>query len=94
MKISEVEEVVQLLNEEFIDRLDHESFDFTPFGLEATGHHIRVIYCGYSVWSDDCDERIYYDEEDEYEPLRDFVLRESRKVYALIERSLPPAGSP
>ena len=43
---------------------------------------------------DGCDERIYYDEEDEYEPLRDFVLRESRKVYALIERSLPPAGSP
>lgn len=94
MKIAEVEEVVQLLNEEFIDRLDHESFDFAPFGLEATGHHIRVLYCGYSVWSDDCDERIYYDEEDEYEPLRDFVLRESRKVYALIERSLPPAGSP
>ena len=93
MKIAEVEEVVQLLNEDFIDRLDVESFDFVPFELKATGHHILVCYCGYSVWSDDCDERIYDDDKDEYEPLRDFVLRESRKIYSLIERSLPPAGS-
>lgn len=94
MKIAEVEEVVQLLNEDFIDRLDVESFDFIPFELKATGHNIGILYCGYQVWNDDCDERVYDEDKDEYEPLRDFVLRESRKVYGLVERSLPPAGSP
>lgn len=94
MKISDVDELVQLLNEEFIDRIGIDPFDFFPFELESTGSYIGILYCGYRLWGNDCDDRVYDEDKDAYEPLRDFVLRESRRIYGFIQQSLPPIVSP
>jgi hypothetical protein len=89
MKISEIDEVIQLLNEEFIDRIDKQPISFAPFEMRSWGLGTSVSYCGHRVWCDDDDCRLYDDAKDDYEPLRDCLLRESKKVYDLILKSRP-----
>ena len=94
MNKNEAETVVQELNEAFFDRNGNDSVDFFPFSFSGTGLFSSISFCGYRVWSDDDDPRIWIDDEDRPEPLINCVIREARKIQSLVAISLPPAGSP
>ena len=88
MKFSEVDECVQRLNEDFLDRSNDDS-GFLPFMCESTGLGIGILFCGYRVWHTDGDCRIWHDESDTQESLYACVVRESLKIQRLVSKALP-----
>lgn len=93
MKFAEVDECVQKLNEDFMDRTETD-IGFLPFLCESTGVSIGIMFCGYYIWNTDDDCRIWDDESDTQEPLYDCVVREARKIQRLISMALPEVEEP
>jgi hypothetical protein len=70
-------ELVESLNDEtFIDGRCMEHIE--PFHFESNGYQCKISFMGVDLISTDNDEREWIG--DEPEPLRDFIIKEAKKV--------------
>ena len=84
--IQEALELVESLNNETY--LDGKSLDYImPFNFESDGHTCAISFLGITLWDDDNDDREWL-EGDEVEPLRDFIIREAKKILVDINTRL------
>jgi hypothetical protein len=71
--------LVEELNNELQDRGGLEYY--CPFEFKSYGWNNSAIYfMGVVLWTDDNDEREYIEDTDEQEPLRDYIVRESKTL--------------
>jgi len=74
--------VEDLNNESWIDDIAH--YHWIPFSFEADGTFSYIKFMGVIVWDSDNDGRDYdvnkIGEEDEKIPLRDYIIKESKKI--------------
>ena len=71
--------LVEELNDELQDRGGLEYY--CPFEFKSYGWKNSAIYfMGIVLWTDDNDEREYIEDTDEQEPLRDYIVRESKTL--------------
>lgn len=75
----EVLDVVRELNDEIDNKLENAEATF-HFSMESDGYCSLVTFMGLNVWSSEDDERDFIDEKDEYEPLKDYIKRETSKL--------------
>lgn len=69
--------LVEELNSEAITDLEY----YCPFEFKSRGWNNSTIYfMGIILWTDDNDEREYIKDTDEQEPLRDYIVRESKVI--------------
>ena len=72
-----LELVRSLNNETYIDGVSLEFYD--PFEFISTGNECGIKFMGFYLWTEDNDERDWITEH-EKEPLRRFILNESKKI--------------
>jgi len=78
--IQEALKLVESLNNETY--LDGVSLDWiVPFKFESDGYICYISFLGFILWDDDNDGR-EWKEDDEKEPLREFIIREAKKILA------------
>ena len=71
--------LVEELNNELQDRGGLEYY--CPFEFKSYWWNNSAIYfMGVVLWTDDNDEREYIEDTDEQEPLRDYIVRESKTL--------------
>ncbi len=75
--MEELKIVESLNNETFIDGRSMEYIE--PFNFESNGYLWKISFMGVDLISSDNDEREWLND-DEQESLRDFLIRESKKV--------------
>jgi hypothetical protein len=69
--------LVEELNNEAITDLEY----YCPFELRSKGWNNSVIcFMGIIIWTDEYDERKYIEDTLEREPLRDYIVRESKII--------------
>ena len=69
--------LVENLNNEAITDLEY----YVPFEFKSLGWRNSAIYfMGVILWTEDNDEREYIEDTDEQEPLRDYIVRESKVI--------------
>ena len=69
--------LVEELNNEAITDLEY----YCPFEFKSYGWYNSAIYfMGIILWTDENDEREYIEDTDEQEPLRDYIVRESKVI--------------
>ena len=77
--------LVDELNSEAITGLEHYfPFDFRSYGW----NHSAIYFMGVILWTDKYDEREYIEDTDEQEPLRDYILRESKVILNDLNKKL------
>ena len=77
--------LVDELNSEAITGLEHYfPFDFRSYGW----NHSAIYLMGVILWTDKYDEREYIEDTDEQEPLRDYILRESKVILNDLNKKL------
>ena len=77
--------LVDELNSEAIIGLEHYfPFDFRSYGW----NHSAIYFMGVILWTDKYDEREYIEDTDEQEPLRDYILRESKVILNDLNKKL------
>jgi hypothetical protein len=77
--------VESLNNETFLDGVSLECIE--PFNFESNGYQCKISFLGIALWDDDNDDREWLeDNDDEKEPLRNFIIRETKKVLADINK--------
>ena len=73
--------VESLNNETFLDGVSLEWIE--PFNFESNGYQCKISFLGIILWDDDNDDREWLeDNDDKKEPLRNFIIREAKKVLA------------
>ena len=79
MRYEALKLVEKLNNDSFIDE---ESLEWVnPFGYQSDGNQCLISFLGVNIWDDDNDDRDWLeDDEDQKEPLIDYVLRESNII--------------
>jgi hypothetical protein len=69
--------LVEELNDKAITDLEY----YCPFEFKSHGWNNSAIYfMGIILWTDENDEREYIEDTDEQEPLKDYILRESKVI--------------
>ena len=69
--------LVEELNNEVITDLEY----YCPFEFKSYGWNNSAIYfMGITLWTDENDEREYIEDTNEQEPLRDYIVRESKVI--------------
>ena len=64
--------------ENFINNINLETFSYKWrqfFSYESNGFCESIKFAGITLWNDSDDERVFFDEENEYEPLDLFLTR-------------------
>jgi len=78
--IQEALKLVDSLNtESYLDGVNLEWL--TPFTFESDGKNCAISFMEVQIWDNENDGREWR-EEDEQEPLKDFVIREAKKILA------------
>ena len=76
-----MQDIICILNQELFEQV--EKFYLNTgicFSLETNGFCTSVIFADFSIWCSENDERKYIEEIEEYEPLEDFIRRETQKI--------------
>jgi len=80
MDINEVINVVEELNSHYVE-VENSSIGLCPYTLKIFNKDSFVIdFMGVRLWFSEEDERDWDEEYDEYEPLRDFLIKESKDI--------------
>jgi hypothetical protein len=91
-EIVEVFDTVSQLNEEYYAAT--ENYEMFPYEIQSDSYTILVLFMGQTIWNSEDDSRKYVDEEcSEYEPLRDFLIRESKKITGVLNRYIAYGAS-
>lgn len=79
--------IVEKLNQEIYEYFESFGLIFSLFELTTEGSSIIINFMGqHRLWFSDEDEREYAnEEEDEYEPLEQYLRREAQKIINQIE---------
>jgi hypothetical protein len=73
------------LNQEVYDYFESYGLTLSLFELRTNGISIIINFMGqYRLWFSDEDEREYCEETDEYEPIEQYLRRESQKIITQI----------
>ena len=77
--ISEIYAAVEELNDEMYVGLDW----YVPFSMESFGYaNTYIKFMGEVVWQSQDDPRDFDEDRNEYEPLKPFLIKEARKMFA------------
>ena len=55
--------------------LCNEDLDESPVSLHTNGYVNNIVLDEFCIWSDQDDERKFNEESNEYEPLKDFIVK-------------------
>jgi len=75
----QVEEVVKVLAE-IADSIEGIDICYFPFILMTDGFHTNVEFAGQRIWSSEDDCREFNEDTNEYEPMKEYLVAEARKV--------------
>ena len=78
-KISDIAKIVSNINAELFEILEEE--EFLSLNLWSSGDEHSIEFSEFPIWSSECDDREYYDDKDEYEPLDDFVRKQLNALF-------------
>jgi hypothetical protein len=84
MKTEEVLVVVQKINEKITEMFGEFS---EPYYLDfcSNGYNSCVKFLGNRLWNSCDDERSFYIDKDDYQPLEEFLIREIKKIVNILE---------
>lgn len=85
--LNEAIKLIKYLNEEFLE-VEGSGLGFIPYVLESCGFDFRILFCGHVVFRLDDDERDFDEEKNEYESLRDFVLKISSEILFVLNAGI------
>ena len=85
--MKEAFKLVQTLNNETF--LDNMYLDWVePFTYLSDGNQCKISFLDIAIWDDDNDDREWINDGDEKEPLRDFIITETKKVLVDINKRI------
>lgn len=73
LELNNLRLVITELNQEIYERTDGVEYIFVT--IESNGHSTNISFLGNVVWSDEMDEREYYEDVDCYEPIETYLRR-------------------
>ena len=80
---SEVYQVVDELNNLLWKKYQEEEFQFK---FSSNGYYNAILFNDYMLWYSDEDDREFNEETNDYEPLKEFIIKEFNKYISHLKR--------
>ena len=85
METLHIIEMIVKLNENFGYPEDNEEIVFYEFHTE--GLNQRITFLGIKIWDDNNEEREFIENINDYEPLYDFIIKQTKKILKEITKT-------